>query len=211
MTHRRTAFTLVELLVVIGIIAVLIAMLMPALSRAQRQARQVACLSNLRQFHLAMVHYAHEFRDVSIFSTHVQPRWCTTTKIGRYLGTQAATSHTFLNLKRLTCPSDPLADEAWISYSSPGELCHQLDPTTNPLKFSRYDPDWPLLTDFRQMNADGMFSWRFDRGPTWLISYLGNRGWGNWHNARDGTNILFAAGDARWVTFKEQDPNVFFP
>lgn len=49
MNSRRRAFTLVELLVVLGIIAVLLALLMPVLARSRREARGVVCLSNLRQ------------------------------------------------------------------------------------------------------------------------------------------------------------------
>ena len=79
----NSGFTLVELLVVIGIIAVLIAILLPVLSKARAQANRVACLSNIKQLCNGVLMYCND--NDGYFPTCVlgaADRTCRTLKTG---------------------------------------------------------------------------------------------------------------------------------
>ena len=113
---KRQAFTLIELMIVVAIIAVLVAMLLPSLGRARKQAMQVRCMAQLKGVSLAILYYVNDSSNGNghlPYLTHDGP--------GAYWGAQILP---YVKIKRskagsrfgfLVCPADESAPYRYLS------------------------------------------------------------------------------------------------
>ena len=105
--RRAGGFTLIELITVIGIIAILFALLLPSMISARKSAQTIHCASNMRQLALAMINYTVDWKGAfPPNSAEIDQYWFTDSIMGRYLKSPIPMPDGTIAGGVMVCPAD---------------------------------------------------------------------------------------------------------